>query len=212
MKVDPTYEDREEAALALAHALRSWRGAHPLVVAIPRGAVPMAATIARELGGDLDIVLVRKLTAPRDPEFAVGSLDETGWTYVAPHARAAGADAVYVQEEVRNQLATIRKRRERYTPGRGPRDARGRVVIVVDDGLASGATMIAALHSLRARCPRQLICAVPVASNEALSLVRPLADEVICLETPEFFHSVGQAYRRFAQVSDEEVIAALRSD
>jgi len=205
------FRDREEAALALAQVLRAWRGAHPLVVAIPRGAVPMAATIARELGGEIDVVLVRKLPAPGDPEFAVGSVDEIGWTYISPHARAAGAHPAYLENEIKSQLKTIRTRRERYTPGREPRDASDRVVIVVDDGLATGATMVAALHALRARNPRHLVCAVPVASSDALSLVRPLADEVICLETPELFHSVGQAYRRFPQVSDEEVIAALRA-
>lgn len=203
------YADREEAALALAHALRKWRGTHPLVVAIPRGAVPMAATIARELAGEVDVVLVRKLGAPGNREFAVGSVDETGWTYTAPHAAAAGAGAAYLAEQVRSELATIGTRRARYTPQRGPRDARDRVVIVVDDGLATGATMIAALHALRARGPRTLVCAVPVASEEALSLVRPLADEVVCLDTPAFFHAVGQVYRDFRQVTDDEVVATL---
>lgn len=203
------YRNRDDAARALGQALRAWQGTHPLVVGIPRGAAPMAATIAHELGGDVDVVLVRKLRAPYNPELAVGSVDEEGWTYVAPHADAAGADAAHLAQETRAQLATIRARRARYTPGRGPLDARGRVVIVVDDGLATGATMVAALHALRARGPRHLICAVPVASPEALALVRPLADEAVCLSTPDDFHAVGQFYRQFAQVEDDEVIAAL---
>ena len=203
------YADRDDAARALAGALAKWRDATPLVVAIPRGAVPMAATIARELRGDLDIVLVRKLGAPFDPELAVGSIDEDGWRYVAPHAREAGADERYLATLAERELATNRARRSRYTPGRGPVDARGRVVIVVDDGLATGSTMVAALHSLRARAPARLVCAVPIASREALALVRTLADDVVCLEAPPLFHAVGQAYRRFDQVSDDAVVAAL---
>jgi len=203
------FADRDDAARALARALEALRGSHPLVVAIPRGAVTMGATIARALDGDFDVVLVRKLGAPFDPEVAVGSIDEGGWRYVAPHARASGADERYLDAAAARELATIRARRARYTPGRGPIDARGRVVVVVDDGLATGATMVAALHALRARAPSRLVCAVPVASRDALALVRTLADEVLCLETPADFRSVGQAYRRFDQVSDDEVVAAL---
>jgi len=203
------FADRDDAARALARALEALRGSHPLVVAIPRGAVTMGATIARALDGDFDVVLVRKLGAPFDPELAVGSIDEGGWRYVAPHARASGADERYLDAAAARELATIRARRARYTPGRGPIDARGRAVVVVDDGLATGATMVAALHALRARAPSRLVCAVPVASRDALALVRTLADEVLCLETPADFRSVGQAYRRFDQVSDDEVVAAL---
>lgn len=205
------FRDREEAGEALAQALRRWRGSGPLVVAIPRGAVPMAAIVARHLGGALDVVLVRKLSSPYNAEFAIGSVDETGWTYIAPHAEEAGANAAYIRHAVERELATIRDRRKRYTPNRGPLDADGRVVIVVDDGLATGATMVAALHALRARRPRHLVCAVPVASSEALALVEQHADELVCLESPAFFHAVGQVYRHFPQVSDDEVIAALEA-
>lgn len=203
------FEDRDDAAQRLAHALKAWRGAHPLVVGIPRGAVPMAATIARALKGELDVVLVRKLGAPGNAELAVGAVDESGWRYVAPHAHEVGADERQLDEATERERATIRARRARYTPGRGAIEAAGRVVIVVDDGLATGATMVAALHALRARGPKRLVCAVPVASAEALALVRPLVDEIVCLETPAWFHAVGQAYRRFDQVSDDEVVEAL---
>ena len=205
------FRDRQHAAEALAEALRRYAGTKPIVVAIPRGAVPMAAIIARSLGGELDIVLVRKLGAPDNGELAIGSVDETGWTYVAPYASATGADPEYIEQEARDQLATIWERRKRYTPGRGPRDVADRLVIVVDDGLATGATMVAALHALRARNVRRLVCAVPVASVEALELVRPLADDVVCLDVPEFFNAVGQAYEHFPQVSDDEVIATLNA-
>jgi putative phosphoribosyl transferase len=205
-----TYRDRTEAAERLADALTEWRGANPLVVAIPRGAVPMGRIIAARLHGELDIVLTRKLHAPGNPEFAIGAIDETGWTYVADHAEAAGASREYIERESAAELETIRRRRVLYTPHRAAIDATDRVVIVVDDGLATGATMIAALHAMRARGPRRLICAVPVASVDAVVKVRSFADEVVCLQTPAFFYAVGQFYRHFPQVDDDEVVTLLR--
>ena len=204
------FRDRIDAARRLALRLQVYSGHQPLVLAIPRGAVPMAQSIASALQGDFDVVLVRKLSAPMQPEFAVGSVDESGWAYFSPHAAAAGADADYISTEKARQLALIRERRALYTPMRPPLNPMGRIVIVVDDGLATGATMIAALHSLRQHGPARLICAVPVASPEALPLVRPLADDVVCLQAPANFQAVGQFYRDFDQVEDEEVIAMLR--
>ncbi len=203
------FADRLDAAGRLAEALQSWRGRHPLVLAIPRGAVPMADLIAQRLEGELDVVLVRKLRAPLSPEFAVGSIDESGWVYLAPHAGAAGASDSYLEQEKREQLAVIRERRSLYTPGRTAIDPAGRVVIVVDDGLATGSTMLAALHSVRSRGPQRLVCAVPVASLDSLELVRPYADEVVCLHAPADFYAVGQFYHRFGQVDDEEAIGVL---
>lgn len=205
------FQDRLEAAGRLAEKLKSYRDQNPLVLAIPRGAVPMAKLIAEQLGGDFDVVLVRKLRAPFQPELAIGSVDESGWTYIAPFATSMGADAAYVASEKRTQMATIHKRRAQYTPIRPPIDPAGRTVIVIDDGLATGATMISALHGLRARKPARLICAVPVAPPDTLARVRELADEVVCLEAPEFFQAVGQFYRDFPQVEDEEVMALLKA-
>jgi putative phosphoribosyl transferase len=205
------FQDRTDAAEQLANALKRWRGANPLIEAIPRGAVPMGKIIADALDGDLDVVLTRKLHAPGAPELAIGAVDETGWVYVADHARATGADDAYIRGQVADQLETIRRRRRQYTPDRPPRDPRGRVVIVVDDGLATGATMIAALHSMRAQRPLQLVCAVPVASPEAVDKVRAYADEVVVLRTPAYFSAVGQFYAQFPQVEDAEVIALLRA-
>ncbi len=202
--------NRDEAARRLAERLQGYKGKRPLVLAIPRGAVPMAKLIAAELGGDFDVVLVRKLRAPWQPELAIGSVDESGWTYIAPFAASAGADAQHIEQEKRQQLETIRQRRAQYTPLRPHVAPAGRTVIVVDDGLATGATMIAALHGLRQQKPAKLICAVPVAPPETVEKVRPLADEVVCLETPEWFQAVGQFYREFDQVEDEEVIALLK--
>jgi len=204
------FRDRTDAGEQLARALRKWRGSRPLVVAIPRGAVPMGGIIAERLEGDLDVVLTRKLGAPGNPEFAIGAIDESGWTYLADYAESAGATREYVENEAAAEMETMRRRREQYTPARSPLDPAGRVVIAVDDGLATGATMIAALHALRAKGPQRLICAVPVASEEALEKVRAKADEVVCLHAPPFFYAVGQFYDDFPQVSDDEVISLLR--
>jgi predicted phosphoribosyltransferase len=204
------FRDRIQAAERLAEALAAYRGQRPLVLAIPRGAVPMAKLIAERLQGDFDVVLVRKLRAPGQPELAIGSVDESGWTYIAPFAASTGADAHHIEAEKRKQLATIRQRRAQYTPLRAHIQPAGRIVIVVDDGLATGATMIAALHGLRQQKPARLVCAVPVAPPDTLEKVRTLADEVICLETPEWFQAVGQFYQDFQQVEDEEVIALLK--
>jgi len=203
------FKDRTDAARRLAEALAPHRGKRPLVLAIPRGAVAMGRVIADALGGELDVVLVRKLRAPGSPEFAVGAIDETGWAYVAAHAASAGAGAEYLEREKQAQLAALRKRRREYTPTRPPIDPAGRVVIVVDDGLATGATMIAALHAVRTRAPEKLVCAVPVAAPESLEAVRPFADEVVCLDAPDGFFAVGQFYREFNQVEDDEVVRLL---
>jgi predicted phosphoribosyltransferase len=205
------FRDRQDAASQLADALKTYQGKKPLILAIPRGAVPMAKLIAERLGGEFDVVLVRKLRAPWHSELAIGSIDESGWTYIAPFAASMGADDDYLAKEKQAQLETIRKRRAQYTPIRAPIDPTGRIVIVVDDGLATGATMISALHGLRNRKPAKLICAVPVAPPDTVEKVRAMADEVVCLQAPEFFQAVGQFYGHFNQVEDDEVIALLRA-
>ncbi len=203
------FENRTAAARQLAMALEEYRNRHPLVLAIPRGAVPMAKIVADELGGELDVVLVHKIGAPGNPEFAVGSVDESGWVYLAEYAAEVGANDEYVQKEVARQMEAIRQRRMQYTPVRPPIDPAGRVVIVIDDGLATGSTMIAALHALRTRKPAELICAIPVAPPDTLDKVRGNADRVICLSTPFNFGAVAQFYEEFPQITDAEVIATL---
>lgn len=205
-----SFASREDAARRLASALEQYRGRNPLVLAIPRGAVPMARVLADELKGELDVVLVHKLGAPGNRELAIGAVDETGWTYVADFVREYGIGDAYIEAEKQAQLAVIRERRTRYTPGRTSISAKGRIAIVVDDGLATGATMIAALHAVRAQEPARLICAVPVGAPDSLARVRDLADEVVCLYAPSAFYAVGQFYVDFRQVEDVDVVRALR--
>ncbi|MGA7179411.1 MAG: phosphoribosyltransferase [Thiobacillaceae bacterium] len=203
------FHNRLDAAERLAQALSQYQGKNPLVLGIPRGAVPMARHIATTLGGEVDVVLVRKLTSPYNPEFALGAVDESGWMFVGDHAAHYGGTPEYLEEEKARQLETMRQRRGQYTPIRPPFDPAGRIVIVVDDGLATGSTMIAALHALRAKKPARVICAVPVAPPDTVEKVANYCDEMVCLETPWAFQAVGQFYQEFPQVSDEEVVAAL---
>lgn len=203
------FKDRLHAARLLAERLLRYRGQSPLVLAIPRGAVPMGAQLAHELAGELDVVLVHKLCAPFQPELAIGAIDENGHATLTPHAASFGATPAYITAEKGRQSQVLQQRRRMYRPFRPAVPLQGRVVIVLDDGLATGATMVAALTTVRRDRPARLVCAVPVASSEALAQVKPLADETVCLWVPPLFQAVGQFYEDFPQVSDEEVARCL---
>jgi putative phosphoribosyl transferase len=209
MAMQLPFENRTQAAEALALRLRDYQGRNPLILAIPRGAVPMGKIIAKRLEGELDVVLVHKLRSPLNREFAIGAIDETGSTYLAPSAKWFLATRAFVEREKTRQLALLKERRARYTPFHRPIDPEGRIAIVVDDGLATGATMIAALRAIRLGNPAELVCAVPVAAPQSLDKVMPLADSVLCLYAPRNFYSVGQFFRNFSPVDDEEVIKTL---
>jgi predicted phosphoribosyltransferase/dienelactone hydrolase len=202
------FVDRIDAARQLAPRL-SHLHPRPLVLAIPRGAVPMGRELARLLGADFDVVMARKLGAPGNPEYAVGAVDESGTAWIAPHAIAAGADKDFLAQAIAAERRTMRERRARWTPGRVPANPCGRVVIVVDDGLATGATMRVALDAVRRRSPARLVCAVPVAAADSLAMIAAHCDEVVCLHAPRDFHSVGTWYVDFDAVDDPEVARCL---
>jgi predicted phosphoribosyltransferase len=203
------FRDREHAAHLLAAALHRYRGKRVLVRAIPRGAVPMGHIIADALGGDLDVVLVRKLAAPNAPELAIGAVDENGETYLPEGLDDVHVSAGYVELERARQLAVLREQRARYTPDRASISPAGRIVIVLDDGIATGATMIAALRATRRKDPMELIAASGVIARETFDCVAAEADRVVFLQTPQYFGAVGRFFENFDPVDDDEVKAAL---
>jgi putative phosphoribosyl transferase len=204
------FKNREHAARLLAQNLISYRGKNPLILGIPRGAAPMAKIIAETLGGELDVVLVHKLRAPDQPELAIGSVDETGHVYLSDYVSELGISEDYLKDETERQLATLSRRRAMYTPLRPPLDPSGRIVIVVDNGIATGATMIAALRATRAKKPAQLIGAVAVAPPATVARLSNEADSIVCLKSPAEFYAVGQFFEDFSQVTDEDVVRILQ--
>lgn len=203
------FRSREHAAQILAERLSgAYKNKNPLILGIPRGALPMAEIIADALGGELDVVLVHKLSHPDQPEFAVGAIDESGRIYLADWATELTPQLL--EDEKQRQLDVLRRRRNLYTPLRPPTDPLGRIAIVVDDGIATGSTMIAALRAVRTKRPKKLICAVAVASPQALHAMSREADAVVCLTAPAEFFAVGQFFDDFAKVSDEDVVVILQ--
>ncbi|HSN00840.1 MAG TPA: alpha/beta fold hydrolase [Rudaea sp.] len=203
------FVDRADAGRQLARALAAFRGSKPLVLAIPRGGVPIGRIVADALDGELDVILVHKLGAPQNPELAIGAVDEDGGVQLDALAGHLGIGRAYVERETARQLAQIRRRREMYGRCCPRRDPAGRVVIIVDDGLATGATMHAAILAAKARKAARVVCAVPVAAPGSLEKVAATADAVVCLLEPADFYAVGQFYEDFAAVEDDEALAAL---
>jgi putative phosphoribosyl transferase len=208
------FANRTEAGHKLARQLaaRSWRAA-PLVVALPRGGVPIGVEVARRLGAPLDLVLVRKIGVPWHRELAVAAVVDGAQPEVVvdePVRASCDVDPAYIERQARIELVEIERRRQLYLGGRAPLPVRGTTVIVVDDGLATGTSMRAALKALRRREPARLVLAVPVAPRDTLLALQDEVDEVVCLETPSPFHAVGAHYADFHQVSDDEVVRAMR--
>jgi putative phosphoribosyl transferase len=205
------FNDREEAGWMLVERLRGTTMDKPLVLAIPRGGVEIGAVLARGLGAELDVVLSRKLRAPHQPELALGAVSESGEVYLN-HFASAMTDVgdAYVAAERQRQLAEIDRRRALYRAVRPQAPIAGRSVILTDDGIATGATMIASLRTVRAAGARQIVVAVPVAAADRLDAIRPLCDHVECLLEPDAFWAIGQFYRHFDQVPDDRVVELLR--
>ena len=206
------FDDRRDAGRQLAARLLPYQDRDPVVLALPRGGVPVGYEIARALGVPLDIIVVRKLGAPGQPELGIGAVvdgdhplgvlnEEVIKTLVVPED--------YLEHEVTAQLAEIRRRQAAYRGGRAALPVAGRTAIVVDDGLATGGSMRAALRSVRRAAPARLVLAVPVAPPDTLARLAAEVDETICLETPELFGAVGYFYRDFTQTTDDEVIRLL---
>ena len=206
------FADRYAAGRQLAAILAHLEDRAPVVLALPRGGVAVGFEIAQALGAPLDIVLVRKIGVPWQPELALGAVTDGGSpeTFIDEDlAKALDIPESYVQEETTRQLEEIERRRRSYCAGRPPIAITGRAAIVVDDGIATGATMRVALRSLRRRNPAHLVLAVPVAPPETLAELRKEADETICLEMPAMLGAIGFYYRDFHQMSDAEVTDLL---
>jgi predicted phosphoribosyltransferase len=204
------FRNRKDAGRRLARLLKGRPLHDPLVLAIPRGGVATGAALARQLGADLDVVLSRKLRVLLQPELAAGAVSEDGEVHLNPGvAEAFGLSADYLEDERRHQVAEIARRQQLFRAVRPKAPVAGRSVIVTDDGIATGSTMIAALQALRAQDPLEIIVAVPVAPPDRLVEVRRWCDEVFCPLTPPDFYAVGQFYQDFTQVTDDEVVALL---
>lgn len=212
MNAFPPFTDRSSAGRQLATRLAHLRNSDPIVLALPRGGVPVGYEIARALDAELGLVMVRKLGAPGHPEFAIGAVvdgDEPQIVFNEDAMRIVAPAPDYVKGEVGRQLIELERRRHAYIGDRRKPQLAGRTVIVVDDGIATGSTVTAALRGVRRQDPGRLILAVPVAPPDTVEQLRALCDEVVVLAMPQPFYAVGQHYHDFRQVDDREVIDLL---
>ena len=206
------FRNREDAAFQLVEKLRGRSLRHPLVSAIPRGGVVVGGILAQELGAELDVVLSRKLHAPGQPELALGAVSEDGSIYLNHYAREyPDLTEDYLTEERRQQIAEIERRKKIFRDIRPPVSMQDRSVIVTDDGIATGSTMIAALQTAKLQNPHELIVAVPVVSPERIPEILHWCDDLIYLLAPEEFWAIGQFYEDFQQIPDDQVVASLRA-
>src|SRR5712691_5592920 len=208
----PMFRDRKDAGERLAAQLLHLKDRSPVVLALPRGGVAIGAEIARLLGAPLDIVLVRKIGVPWQPELALGAVADGGTPEIFIDERMAESLMIpgdYVREEPTRQLAELERRRQIYSAGRPPVELEGRTAIVVDDGIATGATMRVALRAVRRRGPAHLVLAAPVAAAETLAALRGEADETVCVDVPAGLGAIGFYYEDFHQMTDDEVTDLL---
>lgn len=204
------FRDRRDAGQRLAGRLEYLRGRDCLVLAVPRGGVVVADEVAARLNAPLDLIIPRKIGAPGNPELAIGAVAPDGTVVIREEILdQRGVSREYVEEAARQQLAEINRRLCRYRGDNPPPAIKGRVVILVDDGIATGHTMRAALLAVRKEQPTHVVLAVPVAPPEALEELRDMVDEIACLVSPHDFWAVGQFYQAFDQTSDREVTAIL---
>jgi putative phosphoribosyl transferase len=204
--------DRRDAGRRLAETLQRFATAAPLVLALPRGGVPVGFEVAKALGAPLEVLIVRKIGAPGHEEFGLGAVVDGVEPQIVLNDEAMAAVQAprsYIKAEIERQIVEIERRRRVYLDDRTPLPTRGRTVIVVDDGIATGGTVTTALKALRQTRPEYVILAVPVAAPQSIDALAGEADEIVCLSTPEAFWAVGQYYRDFAQTADEEVVALL---
>jgi predicted phosphoribosyltransferase len=207
-----SFANRHEAGRQLAEALEPYRSSAPIILALPRGGVPVAAVVAKALDAPLDLLIVRKIGVPGQPELAAGAVVDGIDPVVVRNEdviRMANVSETEFERVKAAEIAEIRRRRSLYLGNRAHPDLEGRVVIVIDDGIATGATMRAALRALRKREPRLLVLAVPVAPTDTIEALRVEADRVECLEAHDLFGAIGYFYTDFRQVSDDEVIGML---
>ncbi|MFN4142899.1 phosphoribosyltransferase [Aestuariivirga sp.] len=207
-----SFASREEAGRHLARRLKEMNIEDSVVLALPRGGVPVASEVARELHAPLDVLLVRKIGVPWQAELAVAAIVDGGSPDLVVNEgvmAAVGISRAEIDDLARPQLQEIERRRGIYIGDREPAVLRDKTVIVVDDGIATGTTAKAALQALRRRAPRKLILAVPVGSPDAIADLQRCADQIICLHTPANFYAIGEFYRDFHQLSDRDVIEAL---
>ena len=207
------FRDRNDAGRRLAERLVAFKDEKPVVLALPRGGVPVGYEVAAALKAPLGLVLVRKIGAPNQPELALGAVADGGHPTTILNddtVRSLGVPESYIQEEVRRKLDEIERRRDLYLKGRPQIEVSGRTAIVVDDGIATGATVRAALQAVRRNAPARLVLAVPVAPAEALDSLRAEADEVVCLATPSPFWAISMFYRMFEQLTNREVFDWLK--